>query len=205
MKTFCHRRFSGSYWLSFPAFSIFLIFLQATYLFGQHNDEPVKLINEIPKHLPLKIEIENADKEDLLRELRLKVTNESNKPIYYLDFFLEVADVEKTSGLNFIEYFWFGDREFRRGKFASEKDIPLKKGESAILKVPEDRVKGFNRMLERYSFTKPRRFILQFSHLSYGDGTGYHMLNAVPYPEKDSKINLENLITKNKTTCYPVS
>ncbi|HEX9927054.1 MAG TPA: hypothetical protein VGB02_00795 [Pyrinomonadaceae bacterium] len=164
---------------------IFLCFCAGIKAVAQ--DEPVKLINELPKHLPLKIEIENADKEDLLRELRLKVTNESNKPIYYLDFFLEVADVEKTSGLNFIEYFWFGDREFRRGKFASEKDIPLKKGESAILKVPEDRVKGFNRMLERYSFTKPRRFILQFSHLSYGDGTGYHMLNAVPYPEKDSE------------------
>ncbi|HEX9927055.1 MAG TPA: hypothetical protein VGB02_00800 [Pyrinomonadaceae bacterium] len=149
------------------------------------QDETAKLINKIPKHLPLKIEIQNADKEDLMRELTLKVTNESDKPIYYIDFFLEVADVEKTSGLNFAEHFWFGDREFKWDKIASGEDAFIKKGETVTLKVSEDRIKGFTRMLERYSFTKPRKFILWFSYLSFGDGTGYHTLGAVPYPEKN--------------------
>lgn len=186
MKTFCHRCFPRFCSFRFPAFSVFLIFLQAAYILGQNNDEPVKLVNKIPKHLPLKIEIENADKEDLLRELRIKITNEGDKPVYYLDFFLEVADVEKTGGLNFAEHLRFGRLEFEDwDKLAKEDDPSLKKGESIVLKVPENQVKGFGKMLERYNFTKPKKFNLWFSNLSYGDGTGYHTLSALPYPEKD--------------------
>jgi hypothetical protein len=168
------------------AFLLVLSFL--LYREVRAQDEPVKLINEIPKHLPLKIEIENADKEDLLQELRIKVTNESDKPIYYLDFFLEVADVEKTGGLNFAEHLRFGRQEFENWDNLANRDDPsLKKGESVILKVPESQIKGFGKLLERHSFTKPRKFNLWFSNLNYGDGTGYHTLSALPYPEKDSE------------------
>jgi hypothetical protein len=165
------------------AFLLVLSFL--LYQEVRAQDEPVKLINEIPKHLPLKIEIENADKEDLLQGLRIKVTNESDKPIYYLRFFLEVADVEKTGGLNVAENMWFGRLELGNwDELASENDASLKKGESTILKVPNIRVKGFDKMLKRYSFTKPKIFKLRFGDLNYGDGTGYHTLGGQPYPEK---------------------
>ncbi|HEX8398335.1 MAG TPA: hypothetical protein VF644_12965 [Pyrinomonadaceae bacterium] len=180
-----NQKTSAYHFFSMLLAIIFLCFCAGIKVVAQ--DEPVKLINELPKHLPLKIEIENADKEDLLGELRIKVTNEGEKPVYYLRFFIEVADVEKTGGLNVAVNLWFGRQKLGDwDELANEKDVPLKNGESTILKVLESQVKLFNSMPERYGFLKPKKFRLIFGDLNYGDGTGYHTTGALPYPEKGS-------------------
>lgn len=47
----------------------------------------LKIINKVPKHLPIKIEILKGNTEDVLNDAEIKVTNIGEKPIYYLYFF----------------------------------------------------------------------------------------------------------------------
>src|SRR6266850_6011502 len=53
----------------------------------------------IPFHVPIKVELQNLDAENLLDHIVIKVTNISKKPIYYLALSIDLPDVMSSRGI----------------------------------------------------------------------------------------------------------
>jgi hypothetical protein len=56
---------------------------------------------------------------------------------------------------------------------ATAEDIAIKSGESYTFKIPKWRVEEWEKMKERHGIPDPKGIRLNFSFLSFGDGTGY--------------------------------
>jgi hypothetical protein len=67
--------------------------------------------NQIPHHLPIKVELKNLDKEPLLRNLEVKVTNTSNKPIYFLELDITLPGVVSPGGNDIVFPLRYGRME----------------------------------------------------------------------------------------------
>ena len=68
---------------------------------GQEQTDPTnrkKLINLVPQHLPLKIKIKNLESEKWVHDLEVEVTNTSDKPIYFIEFFLVMPEIKSEAG-----------------------------------------------------------------------------------------------------------
>lgn len=61
-------------------------------------------------------------------------------------------------------------------------DVPIKPGETCSFKIPETDQKGWNARKARGDAVNPRKIQLTFSHLSFGDGSGFKGTTAMPYP-----------------------
>ena len=96
------------------------------------NDEEREIEDKIPKHLPLKVKLKQ-EKEGKIKDFKndawlldfeLEVTNTSEKPIYFLDFFVIFPE--------FVENGWAKGIPLRYGRLAFVKlrplpdDIPIK-------------------------------------------------------------------------------
>ncbi len=125
-------------------FQILLLFCFVFSVNAQDSDLSVKaeyedlnLINEVPKHLPIKIEIINGKSEDVLSDVKIKVTNTGAKPIYYLKFFISsTKDFLSPRG----DQYGFPMRYGRAAlitftELANETDVPLKKASHIPLKL----------------------------------------------------------------------
>lgn len=166
-----------------------------TSLITQDND--LKIINKVPKHLPIKIEILKGDTEDTLNDAEIKVTNTGEKPIYYLKFFISTPeDFRGSSGYQYGFEMRYGRRELVTfSTLATETDIPLKTGESHVFKVAGREAKLFNEaMRKNYNNAKPSKYLLEFQFLSFGDKTGFWTSGGTPFPDRkkrpESSVNL---------------
>ena len=134
--------------------------------------------DQIPRHLPLKIEFENLDVEPLLTNWEIKVTNTSDKPIYFLELLVALPEVPNSSGQQFM----FPLRYGRMGLIDFEEpvrpeDVPLLPGESHVFKTPEDYLPNLK---ERHSGV--RRVFLFFQEINFGDKTGFTTTGGLPVP-----------------------
>ena len=144
------------------------------------------LEDQIPPHLPIKVELRNIKTNSLLRDLEIKVTNEAKKPIYYLELGIVLPDVLSSAGgtLGF---------PLRYGRTALIKfdsplqpgDVPLQPGESFVFKIAEKNLDAFDSQAvkgQRPSQFELKRAYLMFHNLNFGDKTGFSMTNGSPEP-----------------------
>lgn len=148
--------------------------------------------------MPLEVkEIRNLQKEgNWLRDLEIEVKNISRQPIYFISLGLEFPDVPAAppqprpdgsiasrSVTGFSMY--YGDlRLMNLERLAGPDDIPIKPGETCVLKVLEGWVIGYDSMNRTMNLPPEawNRIELEFNTISLGDGTGYsggrRMLNS---------------------------
>lgn len=141
--------------------------------------------DQIPSHIPIKVELKNLDKEPLLRNLEVKVTNTSNKPIYYLNLSLMLPDVLSPKG-NPIGF----PLKYGRAELISFQepihpdDKPIAPGESFIFKVSEENLGPFERFAARNKLplSEIKQIYLMFHLLNFGDKTGFSDTGGSPIP-----------------------
>lgn len=195
---------------------IFVVTVQFTFLtslnFAQGNEDRIinankekKIVNKVPKHLPLKIEILDDDELSRLDEIKIKVTNTGEKPIYYLKFIIVTNEnFPKPNGAK------IGLGSLKHGnsrlvdflKTAEEDDIPLKKDESVTFEIKEYEVRSFNNFLAEKGITSEPGFDLTFQFLTFGDATGFWTTGGTPYPSKKQTPKLTTLYTNSFFLTY---
>ena len=155
--------------------------------------EEREIQDEIPKHVPIKVKIrsekEKAFKdlknEKWLRDLELEVTNTSDKPIYFLEFWVVLPEVISENGMNVGIPLRYGRSEFIDFKtLALPDDIPIQPGEKYIYKVPEKDQRGWEWHKARENRPDPTKIQIKFVQLSFGDGSGFNGIGAKAYPYK---------------------
>jgi hypothetical protein len=137
--------------------------------------------DQIPSHLPIKVELQNLDSEKLLDKITVKVTNTSKKPIYYLDFQLVLPDVLSARGNPLGFPLRYGRIDLIEiGTPIRPDDVPLQSGEVHVLKIPEKDLEGFKQHAASMSLTQSelKRVYLFFYSLNFGDGTGFSSTNG---------------------------
>lgn len=147
---------------------------------------PEKIIEDLtPLHLPLKIELQNLDTENLLDHISVKVTNLSKKPIYFLRLSLVLPDVLSSIGYPYGFALSYGRMELGPIDYASRPgDVSIPPGESYVFEIDEKEVAGFRQdtISRNLRQSDLRRILLVFDVLSFGDGTGYSGGGGMPTP-----------------------
>jgi hypothetical protein len=151
--------------------------------------------------MPLKVkEVRNLQKgeEEWFRDLEIEVENISDKPIYYISLIVEFPDIpapppqmrgDGSTPSRSTTGFWLSFGARRLGdvkKLATPDDISLRPGETYVFKIPEGWVKGFESM-KREKNLPPQatnKMDLEFSIISFGDGTGYIAGEKRSYPRE---------------------
>lgn len=156
-----------------------------------------KLDNKIPKHIPLKIEFENAETEDLLRTIKVKVTNVSAKPIYFLLFDFVPLDVISPEGLKYSFRLTYGRYELKKlTALPLPDDKPLLPGESHVFTVDAKVLDGWDKKRDKDKSPKPKHFDFRIQHLGHGDGSGYLGRTGAPFSGR-IKQNSDGTMRKN--------
>ncbi|MGH9873766.1 MAG: hypothetical protein ACRD9S_15055 [Pyrinomonadaceae bacterium] len=155
------------------------------------STEEREVEDKIPKHVPIKVKIrsekEKAFKdlknENWVRDFELEVTNTSDKPIYFLEFWLVFPElIEPNGGPNGIPL------RFGRMAFVDFKtrpileDASIKPGETYVYAIPAKYQQGWYRHKTNSNLMDPKKVVLRFVQLSFGDGTGFDTTEGVPYP-----------------------
>jgi len=158
--------------------------------------EERKFEDEIPKHVPIKFKIK-ADKEKKFKDLKnagwyrdfeLEVTNTSDKPMYYLELVLVYPEIEAAPGVPVAVDLRYGRLNFiYHDTRPLPADVPIQPGETFVFSVTEQDQKGWEWHKKNENTPDPKKVILQFGTLSFGDGTGYDTLQAVPYPYRRNR------------------
>jgi hypothetical protein len=153
--------------------------------------EERKFEDQIPKHLPIKFKLK-AEKEKKFKDLKnagwyrdfeLEVTNTSDKPIYYLELWLEYPEISTRPGVPVVVPLRYGRMKFiEHGTRPLPTDVPIQPGETQVFTIPEPDRKGWEWHKKNENTPDPKRTVLRFVGLSFGDGTGFDTLQGVPYP-----------------------
>ncbi|HKP39273.1 MAG TPA: hypothetical protein VJT71_20615 [Pyrinomonadaceae bacterium] len=158
--------------------------------------EERKVENEIPKHVPIKIKLK-ADKEKKFKDLdnpgwyrdfELEVTNTSSKPIYFLELWLVYPEINSGNGAPVGIPLRYGRMNFIEQKTVPiPTDVPIQPGETFVFTIPERDRKGWEAHKKHENTPDPKKVLLWFVQLSFGDGTGFDGIDANEYPYKNGK------------------
>jgi hypothetical protein len=155
------------------------------------SSEERELEDKIPKHLPIKVKIkkekEKAFKdlknEKWVRDLEIEVTNIGNKAIYFLKLLLILPEIRDETGYNRGFGLHYGRAELGNdGIKGGSDDVPIKPGETYVLKISKGEVLGWDNSVRRNKWTQPKKVNLKFQVLSFGDGTGFWATEGIPFP-----------------------
>jgi hypothetical protein len=144
----------------------------------QHGDR--QLENLIPKNVPLGIrirkdkekEFKDLGNEKWAHDLELEVTNTGDRPIYEFYLYL-ILDVKDSSGQNVMAPVYYGRAELGDHRVrATPEDVPLKPGESCILKIHPGQLEAWDIIRREEGRPYPKKISVKFEMLSFGDGTG---------------------------------
>ena len=150
--------------------------------------------NKIPSHVPLQIKIKKEKEEKALdinnknwfRDIEIEVTNTSDKPIYFLALNLELADLAPDRP-NALRTFFLG---YGRGEFYEQttrpipEDIPIEPKATYTFVINDAQRDGFEKWRSQNNGRDAFKLQMSINHLSYGDGTGFTTLGALPFPFK---------------------
>ncbi len=152
--------------------------------------EEREIEDTIPKHLPLKVRVRNAEKvkdldnEKWARDLEIEIENTSDKPIYHIHILVSLPGVRGESGHEIGFPISYGRDDFV-DYFTPIRpdDVPLRKGESHVFRIPSQLQQGWEKFVVRRGVPKrePKRIQLIFSLLSFGDGTGFDTVGGLPF------------------------
>lgn len=148
--------------------------------------------NKIPAHIPVKIKIKKDKEESFkdlknekwLREFELEVTNTGDKPIYFLHIMLGTNVKDSEDGLELMYPLSYGRADL--GSIvtkATSDDIPIKPGETQILRLGE--VPVWEQGVREKRWPQSTKFTAEIQLLSFGDGTGY--FGTKPYPPAERR------------------
>lgn len=144
--------------------------------------------NQIPSHLPIKVELKNLDREPMLRHLEVKVTNLSKKPIYFLELNITAPEIVFENNAPLWFHLTYGRDELQ---FFEEplryNDVALKPGESVVLKIPEGNVDAYEQRVAEKGLNI-KLLYLNFGYINFGDKTGYRYKFGSTYP-KNTQIS----------------
>jgi hypothetical protein len=165
-------------------------------LSGAQSTEERELEDRIPKHLPIKIKIKKEKEKEFkdlknekwVRGLQLEVTNVGDRPIYLLRFLVVLPEVTDETGYNvgFILHYGriqLGALETKAGP----DDVPIKPGETHVFKVGEGQVLGWESYARKHDKLQPKKIVLKFQMLSFGDGTGFQDNTGSAFPPAQSR------------------
>jgi hypothetical protein len=142
-----------------------------------------KLKYEVPAHIPLKLEVRNVEKEHWMREMEVEVTNTGDKPIYFLEFIVELPEV--ISPLGNITGYTLTYGSFEIMDFSTRprvEDEPIQPGKSYTFKFPAKWAADWEWGKEKEGLADPQQLLLVFHRLNYGDGTGFLGRHGTPLP-----------------------
>jgi len=152
------------------------------------NDRVIE--DQIPARVPIKVELEKHDVEPLLRNLEVKVTNTSEKPIYYLLLHIVLPDVISPRGYPIGFPLEYGRTELVNfNEPLTEQDLPIPPGGTWVFKVPENNLSAFEKMVSRNHISQApiRKVQLAFELLNFGDKTGFSGRGGTAIPNPPAK------------------
>jgi hypothetical protein len=166
------------------------------------------LENKVPTALPftisMKKEKENSFKdlqnEGWLREFELELTNTGDKPIYF--FYLTLVTDVQFDGSEVVFPLTYGRAAL--GDIvtkAGPDDIPIKPGESYVLKPDTGPINAWERSVKEQRVPQARKLKAVFQELSFGDGTGYFGNHL--YPPAGKRKSAVNDLTERVNRAGP--
>lgn len=160
--------------------------------------EERELDDQIPRHLPIKIKLrkekekafKDLDNEKWLRDLEVEVTNTGDKSIYFIDLLLILPEVRAQSGNNMGFPLYYGKSKFGNLETkAGPDDIPIRLGDTYVFKIIENQVLGWDAFRRKHKWPQPKKLILHFRILSFGDGTGFMGNTGLFFPRSQKEIS----------------
>lgn len=153
--------------------------------------EEKTLEDKTPQHLPIKVKVKNLNKKRWAHEIEVKVTNTSEKPIYFLLFYIILPEVIGSTGMQIGFQLRFGRIELIKFTTPIEpNDALIKPGEVYTFKIPEVYAKGWDDLKNRENKREPKTLQLIFQLLNFGDGTGYAHSGGRPV-DVNGKVDLK--------------
>jgi hypothetical protein len=147
--------------------------------------------NKVPAHVPLDIKI-RKDKEEKItnaanktwyRDLQIDITNTSEKPIYFLALFVKMPELINESGATMVFPIRFGRGELVDSQTRPlPEDKPLMPKETFTYSMSEKNQIAWEAWLKRHNKVDTMKVEIVFSHLSFGDGTGFTSTGGVYFP-----------------------
>lgn len=173
------------------------VLLFSRFALGQSAPQSLKrsFENKTPPHVPLKIKIRKNKEEKALdlnnknwfRDIEIEVTNTSDKPVYFLSLHIAMPDVLTDAGVVTVFPLRYGRTDFYdHNTKPLPDDIPIEPKGTYTLVFDEDNKIGYEAWRDKNKRSDPLKLEIWFSHLNFGDGTGFTSLSAVPFPVKSS-------------------
>ena len=192
------------------SFLLILLFSGGLNVTAQENktpdEEDKRIINKVPKHLPIKVEIIYGEDKTTLAGTKFKFTNTSDKPIYYLYFALNAPDDFpriQNSKLGFPTTLYCGiGRLGDLANVAQPGDVGIGNDESCDFQISKDEVKRFIRFLNENSITDDIRLELIFQVLSFGDKTGFVGTTGKSVPSSSPSIKISPFNNKKEISFF---
>lgn len=165
--------------------------------------------SKVPSHVPLKIKIKKEKEEkaldtknkDWFRDIEIEVTNTSDKPIYFLSLNLEMPELPtQNSGAIRIFPLRYGRADFyEQDTKPLPGDLPIQPKATVTFVIDEKNRVGFEEWRAKNKQNDPRKLALSINHLSFGDGTGFTSMSAVPFPVKNNPEELGRCLPKSRS------
>ncbi|MGI9108364.1 MAG: hypothetical protein ACR2G4_19220 [Pyrinomonadaceae bacterium] len=149
-----------------------------------------ELEDKVPAHLPIKAKVKNLHNKKWLDDLEIEIRNTGDKPIYYLNFAVVLPEVRSENGNPTGFSLRYGNWGLvDPDKRPTPEDVSINPGESYVFKLPERSVKGWRGYKARSGQADPKKVVLIFNSLRFGDGTGFWTTGGVPVPNKKVSQN----------------
>jgi hypothetical protein len=171
-----------------------------------------KIEYTVPGHVPIKVKVKNEQSlKDLknkswARELELEVKNIGSKPIYYIH--AEVVMPEINVGGELVFMMAYGRKELASpDELVGPNDVPILPGESVTLKIPEDQLRGYEKLRdEEKKWDDPKRIEIEVNAVKFGDGTSLMGKKGILWHAKPKKWSENNPSPKGDPGgCKPAS
>ena len=139
--------------------------------------------NDLPKNVPIKVKLKTAkeakfkdlNNSEWPRDFELEVTNTSERPIYFLEFWLMLPETMTLNNNPFAFSLRYGRGDFIRDDTrAIETDVPIQPGETYTFTLSEGKQRGWREFKLRTDAADPKKVRIKFIQLSFGDGTGFN-------------------------------
>ena len=150
----------------------------------------------VPPHLPLRIKVKNVNSKKWVHDIEVEATNTSDKPIYYLDFYIMLSGIQSSTGNKVGFWLHYGRPQLIDFTAPVQADdVPLKPGEKYTFKIPESSANGWDHSREKEGTPEPKGMKLIFQRINFGDGTGYSDTSG-------AAVNIHKKMSLNRT-CVP--
>ena len=154
----------------------------------------------IPAHVPIQVKIKKEKEEKALdlnnrnwfRDIEIELTNTSDKPIYLLSLFVVMPGLpQERPGVNSVFLLSYGRGDFiEQNTKPIPEDIPIEPKATNTFVFDENEMRGYENWRTRNNAKDPVTLEIWLNHLSYGDGTGFTTLGALPFPFKNNPEEL---------------